>query len=372
MAEIVLDGRYIQDHFPGIGRYVWNLVQALAAAAPQHTFRVPYDPQLANTRYPLSDLAQLANVQLLSVRAPTFSWREQLLGLNPDVTAGAALWHSAYYTEPYCKRIPTVVTLEDVIPLVADDEMPNALRRLVYRGMNRLAARTSAHVVTLSQAARADIIRFLDVPADRITAIPLGVDSRFQPAPTAEIDRVKRQLNLKRYVLYLGINKPHKNLLRLVEAWARVRTDAQLVIAGHWDQRYPEVRETVHRLGLAPSVLCRPNIAERDLVSLLSGADLFVFPSTHEGFGLPPLEAMACGVPIACSSASSLPEVVGDAALLFDPLDVNSIAAALTRALQDSTLRDSLRARGLARAQEFTWERTACETLRVYERFLTE
>jgi alpha-1,3-rhamnosyl/mannosyltransferase len=177
-----------------------------------------------------------------------------------------------------------------------------------------------------------------------------------------------------RYVLYLGMNKPHKNLARLVEAWAQARRQAtteaaadpsiQMVIAGREDARYPQARQAAERL--AADVRFLGAVAEADMPALYSGATLFVFPSLYEGFGLPVLEAMACGAPVACSTAPSLLEIVGDAALTFDPLDVNEMASVLTRALSDEALRRRLGRQGQAQAAGFTWRRAAAETLLVY------
>ncbi len=371
--SIVLDGRYIQDHFPGIGRYVFNLAGTLAQIAPETRFRLIYNPQLRNTRFDVESLAHLPNVELCRVDISTFSPREQWLGAQRALTAGAALWHSAYYIMPYRLPIPVVVTLEDVTPLVLHEEMPNPVKRLLYRALNLLAARRAVQIITLSAAAREDIIRVLGIPRDRITVVPLAADVRFQPAAAVEVARAREQLDLpERFVLYVGSNKPHKNLALLLIAWAEVETDAALVIAGHWDARYTDAQRLAKLLEPRRRVLFRHNVSNADLPALLSGAQAFVFPSVHEGFGLPPLEAMACGTPVVCANASSLPEVVGDAALLFDPRGPQMISSALARVLEDGALRDSLRAQGLAQAAKFSWERTARETMAVYEQVMSE
>ncbi len=367
-ATYVLDGRYIQDHFPGIGRYVFNLIEALARVAPEENFRVLCNPKLRNTRYDLNALARYRTIELVRVAAAPFSPGEQLLAMNRALVKGASLWHSAYYAMPYLLPLRSVITLEDVTPLVLREEMPSAAKRLVYRVLNRLGASRATQVITLSQAARAEICRVLRVPSKKISVVPLAPDPIFRAANEREIARVCEKLNLPpAYVLYLGSNKPHKNLARLVPAWARVETDATLVIAGHWDARYPQAKQQVSASGLSERVLFRHDLANADLVALVSGARAFVFPSVHEGFGLPPLEAMACGTPVACANLSSLPEVVDDAALLFDPFDVGAIADALTRILGDANLRELLRAKGFAQAQRFSWERTARETFQIYQ-----
>jgi alpha-1,3-rhamnosyl/mannosyltransferase len=199
---------------------------------------------------------------------------------------------------------------------------------------------------------------------------------------------LRRRLALpERYALYLGSNKPHKNLPRLIEAWARVRRsevgtrhthhatrnnskskirNPKLLIAGAWDERYPEAKHLAESLYVTDSVHFLGPIPNADLPILYAGAELFIFPSLYEGFGLPVLEAMACGTPVACSNASSLPEVTGDAALLFDPTDVATMAAAMQQMLGDQTLRRELSEKGRAQAARFSWERTAQEALAAY------
>jgi alpha-1,3-rhamnosyl/mannosyltransferase len=292
-----IDGRYIQDHFPGIGRYTYNLIDALARSAPTDRFVVLCNPSLRNSRW-------------------FFRW---------------AAW---------------------------------------------LAAKTSARVIVPSHATRDDLIAHLRVPREKIVVIPLAADARLAPQSAAEIARVREKYALpERFVLYVGINKPHKNLATLLDAWARVERDAMLVVAGAWDARYAHTTADRRPMtdvqslavgGHRSAVKFIRDVDDADLAALYVGATVFVMPSLYEGFGLPPLEAMASGAPVICSNASSLPEVVGDAALLVNPRDAEDIARAITHVLDDAALRDELRAKSLARAAQFSWERTAEMTLAVY------
>lgn len=367
MPTFILDARTIQDHFPGIGRYAFRLACALAEFFPDDRFRLLHDAAAQNTRFNLAPLFAYTNVQRVNVRAKFFSIPEQGLALTSELMAQANAWHSPYYALPLRLSIPSVVTLADLTPLVLAGEMPSALKRLIYRTLNYTAARRAQEVITFSSASRLDLERVLGIPHSKIFVVPLAADETFSPAPASQIERVRAALQLpQNYVLYVGSNKPHKNLARLIEGWAKVETNAVLVISGAWDSRYSQVKEMSARWSLDKRVLFRPGIAENDLPALMSGAQLFVFPSVHEGFGLPPLEAMACGVPVACANASSLPEVVGEAAYLFDPFNVQDIADALSNALNDVNLRLGLRERGLQQAKKFSWERVARETMRVY------
>jgi alpha-1,3-rhamnosyl/mannosyltransferase len=230
-----------------------------------------------------------------------------------------------------------------------------------------LAARTSVRVIVPSAATRADLVSLLHVPGEKITVVPLAVDTRFAPQATTEIARVRAKYSLpEKYILSVAINKPHKNLATLIDAW-RALSDSEcaLIIAGAWDARY--VLRSMPGENRQLGIRFLHNLPDDDLPALYAGAAVFVFPSLYEGFGLPPLEAMACGAPVVCSNAASLPEVAGDAALLVNPRDAGEIVAALRRILSDVSLREQLRGKSLVRAAQFSWARAARETLRVYQ-----
>ncbi len=373
--RIAVDGRYINDHYPGIGRYLFNLLQALPAVAPEHEFTVLSNPALRNTRYDLTALKK-PNLGLVPCHIAPRTPKEQIdlpltvRRLEPN------LFHAPYYITAYHMPCPLVVTIYDVIPTRYPHYLPSRVARIAYALTTRLALRAAAVVITLSRASRRDLIDLYGVSPERIVVTPLASAPHFRPATSEAIAALRARLGLpERYVLYLGINKPHKNLVRLIEAWAHVTHDARrtthhasritLVIAGREDPRYPEARQRATELNL-DNVLFLGDVAEADLPALYSGATLFVFPSLYEGFGLPVIEAMACGVPVACSNASSLPEVAGDAALLFDPTDEQAIAEAISQGLHNADLRTRLRQRGFAQAARFSWQQTARLTLEAY------
>jgi alpha-1,3-rhamnosyl/mannosyltransferase len=369
IGSFCIDGRYIQDHFPGIGRYTYNLINALARGAPDSGFAVLHNPALRNTRYNIAALARYSNVELCRVDVPTFSLAEQYRLQFAIRHAQFAIFHSPYFIKPYLLRVASVVTIFDLIPLLFPNDVPSARARFFFRWAVWLAAQTATRVIVSSVATRDDLIACLRVPREKIAVIPLAADTRFAPQSEAAIARVREKYALPgRYVLYVGINKPHKNLTMLIDAWARVEMDAALVIAGAWDERYAgeQGSEGAAVGGRRLAVRHIHNIDDADLPALYTGAAVFVMPSLYEGFGLTPLEAMACGAPVICSNASSLPEVVGNAALLVNPRDDDEIAQTIARVLDDAALRDELRAKSLARAAQFSWERAASETLQVY------
>jgi len=366
--RFAVDGRYIQDHFPGIGRYTYNLVRALADELHDDELRLLVNLRLPNTRYDLSALGALGRVALSECDVSTFSLREQTALPRLVRRMGADLLHSTYYVKPYWLPVPSVLTYYDVIGLLFRDALPSAWARLAFRLGSRLALASADRVILLSESARRDVIRHFRVPASKTTVIYPGPDPQFVPQSSEEVACVRVRHGLpERYALYLGINKPHKNLPFLVDAWAQAKPDASLVLAGREDPRYPEARERVRSLGLEGRAVFLGDVPENDLPALYSGAALFVLPSLYEGFGLPTLEAMACGSPVLSSNAASLPEIVGDAGVLLPPDDVAAWADALAELLGHPAELEEMRARSLARAAQFSWARAARETLAIYQ-----
>jgi glycosyltransferase involved in cell wall biosynthesis len=364
--RIGFDGRYGGDHFPGIGRYSAGLLRALVELPGEHTLVLIVDPRAPAGRYDLASLARLPRVELAPLAASPFGPGQQLALPALARRRRLDLLHSPYLVKPYLGLpCPSAVTIYDLI----GRRFPATLSwrgRLLLRATLGMAVRTADAILTISESARADLAQFYPAARGRLAVTPLAADEAFRPQPAEAVAAARARHELpERYVLYLGSNKPHKNLGGLVAAWRLARAQAPgaaLVIAGHQDARHPVVGAGEER------VLLRPNVADADLPALYGGAELFAFPSLYEGFGLPPLEAMACGAPVLCANRASLPEVVGDAALLVDPLDTGAIAAGLVRLLGDAALRGELRARGLRRAAAFSWRRTAELTLGAYAR----
>ncbi len=370
LHHLLIDGRTIQDRFPGIARYVYNLAEALAPLfAGEITLLT--NPDLPNSRYDLNQLARHANLRLHPTTIPTFHPREQtdlprlIRSLRPDLA------HLPYNVRPYRPGLPNLLTLFDAIPRRFPACYPRRTRWTIAI-VQRLAIRSADAFVAISAATARDFQHLYRLPAERITLTPLAADPAFRPQPPEQIETVRQRLALPaRYVLYLGSNQPHKNLPALLAAWSILSAAAPrplLVIAGAWDPHHPQALQQAERLG--GTVRFLPNVAAADLPGLYSGAECFVFPSLYEGFGLPVLEAMACGTPVVCSNASSLPEVAGDAALLFDPTQPEAIAAAIARLLAEPDLAADLICRGLAQAANFSWQRTAAATLSAYQRLL--
>lgn len=370
MRTFALDARTATAHFPGIGRYVASLARALPDLLTE-------DEQLVvlhrSGQGALADLrpAPDSGVRLVESGASPFSLRQQWTVPAALRSAGAEVYHSAYYVMAYRSGLPTVLTMYDLIPLLFP-QYTSARARLLFRWMAGAALRSAARVIAISGATRDDVLATYRVAPEKVAVVPLAADPVFCPQPSAAVRTAAEGYGLPgEYVLYLGSNKPHKNLVGLIRAWSRIQPTAlPLVIAGAWDDRYPESRQEADALGMGDQVRFLGPVPDSDLPALYSGASLFVFPSEYEGFGLPVLEAMACGTPVVCSNESSLPEVAGEAALYVDPTDEESIAQGIGELLEDPDLCRELRERGLARAKLFSWERMARETLGLYREVL--
>jgi len=297
---------------------------------------------------------------------------EQALLPRLAANAGVDLVHSLASTAPLRGRFRRVVTIHDLIYA----RFPEAHSRLRELGMGVLvprAARHSDRVIADSQSTRNDLMELLGIAARRIDVVPLGLGSVQRAAPLAPGEtRARFDLGERRLVLCLSAKRPHKNLLALIDALALIPSQDRpvLVLPGYPTPHEVELRERAQALRVERDVRFPAWVSAEELEGLWALARAFVFPSLYEGFGLPVLEAMARGVPVACSNTSSLPEVAGDAALLFDPLRRSDIAAALARLLDDQRLRERLSTLGRARAELFTWQRAARLTLQSYTRTL--
>jgi glycosyltransferase involved in cell wall biosynthesis len=266
-----------------------------------------------------------------------------------------------------------VATIHDAIPYVLP-ETCTKLDLLIYRCWLPVIAPRLDAIVTVSDRSRADICRYLPVQADRLVVVPCAAAPSFRVLDEARVGSALARYGIETpYILYAGSASARKNLKGLLEAYAHMRrwsSKWRLVAVGVGAGGSGHIQETVDRLRLGNSVHFAGHVPEQDLPALYNGADLFVFPSLYEGFGLPVLEAMACGTPVVTSDSSALPEVAGHAALLVDVTDPEEMALAMRRVLSETGLAEALRGRGLARSALFTWDRTARATVEVYERLL--
>lgn len=278
------------------------------------------------------------------------------------------IYHAAEHLLPNLRR-PTVLTVHDLIFERFPEHHTWTNRFFLKLGMP-LFVRAADAIIAVSQHTRRDLIELYHVPAAKIHVIYEGIDERFAPIDPLGIAAVRRKYGIERpYLLMVGTLEPRKNHATALRALARLKADGFLhclVIAGGHGWLFDPIRTLVGELELSADVLFTGRVADDDLPALYSGADCFLMPSLYEGFGFPVLEAMACGTPVVCSNRSSLPEVVGDAALLVDPEDEERLASAVGHLLTDAHLRSQLRQRGEQQATGFRWSECAAETARIY------
>ena len=364
--RVAIDARKLHDF--GIGTYIRNLLRHLA--------RIDRDSEyvLLCQEYDVGVAAQLGpNFRAVLEPSPTYSFREQvhvpwvLHRERPDV------FHAPHYVLPPLTRCRSVVTIHDCIHLMFPQYLPNRAAYVYARASMWSAARQARRILTVSEASKRDIIHFFDVPPEKVVVVYNAIEERFAVTPSEEaIARVRERYQLNHpFVLYVGNIRPHKNLVRLIEAFAELRThgvgELKLLIIGDEISKLPALRRAVHSHKLHKHVRFLGYLEDDTLAILYRLASVFVFPSLYEGFGLPPIEAMASGTPVVTSNVSSMPEVTGDAAVLVDPYNVESIVEGIARVLGDPALAAQLRRKGIARAREFSWARSVARTREVYQ-----
>ena len=369
--RIAIDARKLRDY--GIGTYIRNLLRHLARLDNTTDYVV-----LCNEadRTFAAELGE--NFRPVAERSRAYSLREQFAVPLDLRRERADLFHAPHYVLPPLTPCRSVVTIHDCIHLRFPQYLPNRLGYAYARASLWVAAHRSARVLTVSEASKRDILRYFSVPESKIDVIYNAIDERFHEEPPAdEVMRVRERYQLNDpFILYAGNIKPHKNLERLIEAFHTIRRGefehVKLLIIGDEISKYATLRRTVHRYKLHKHVRFFGFVPDATLAILYRLARVFVFPSLYEGFGLPPLEAMASGTPVITSNVSSLPEVVGDAAMLIDPYEPDAIAGAMRRVLADDRLRDDMRERGLARVRHFSWDRSVRRIREIYGEVLAE
>lgn len=291
--------------------------------------------------------------------------------IQPSQLGEFDLYHAMAFVAPVLLNTPMVVTVYDLTFMRYPERLTTA-RRLYLRMFTALTCRRAKRIIAISQSTADDLTNLLDIPADKIDVTPLGYDAeQFHPYTQQEINAFRTQHDLpERFWLFVGTLEPRKNLVTLLNAYAQLPENEQLplILGGGKGWMVDEIFATIERHGLSDRVSHIGFIPTADLPLWYNSAELFVYPSVFEGFGLPVLEAMACGTPVITSNVSSLPEVAGTAGLTLPPNDVSAWSDALSRAYHDGSWRETTQIQGLARAKQFTWERTAQLTVESYRR----
>ncbi len=383
--RIVFDARWIKPEPSGIGVYARQLLRRLPALAPEWKWTVLFNQEDFGKSV-LADcgLEKAPNVSMEVLPYGIFSIRglfrlhKKLASLRCD------LFHSPNFMIPFGAFGPRggnhgcgvcVTTIHDVIPLLLKDHAPRSRKSRMlplFRFCLKQAVRRSAAVLTVSGASRDDIVRALRLKppfAARVHPVYNGVDERFTPSP-APVPPAKATI-----ILYVGRLDPYKNVVTLVRAVAELKRrwgdrPVALLLVGPEDPRYPEAVKTAWDLGIGDSVFPIHGANDGDLLDLYREADVFVNPSSYEGFGLPMLEAMRCGTPVVCCEGGAQAEIAGGAAEIVQPGDTSALADAIERVVSDEALRGQMVERGLRRAADFSWDKTARQTMEIYHRAL--
>lgn len=377
MPTIAIDYTPAWEQSAGIGRYARELTAALASQDPANNYQL-FVAGASASELPLPPAQNFDwRPTILSPRWLARIWHRARLPLPIELIAGRAdLFHATdFVLPPTLPSTKTLLTVHDLsfqrVPEAASPSLKAYLDAVVPRSVLR-----ADHILADSTATKIDLVDLYDTPESKITVLYSGVEKRYRPiSDSAELEAVRAKYGLARltYALSVGTVQPRKNYIRVIEALAQLRSqgcDLRYAIAGGRGWLDDDIYTALERTGMTEFVHMLGFVADEDLPALYSSARMFVMPSLYEGFGLPVLEAMACGTPVITSDISSLPEVAGEAALLVDPNDTVVIAEAMTALYCNDSLRARLAAAGLHQAAKFTWQRSAAQLLEIYETLL--
>lgn len=366
-VRVGIDVRMIRHS--GIGTYLANLVHELAKLVNSD-----FEMVLFGDPGSLRDWNSHFNVE--NFPQPIYSLSEQI-GYQSRLPR-VDLWHAPHYNIPLWCRSRLVVTIHDVIPWIFAGRFFSGAQKIYLSAMLARMARQARRIIAVSEHTKGDLVRYFRIPDERIRVIHEGVRSDFPgPGDTALAEKVRNRYRLpgeEGYLLYVGLLKPHKNLnvlLRVVKSLRRLgKLRQKLVIVGAKDRRYAGENRYLGDIATDADVIHIEHVESHELPAVYQGADAFILPSLYEGFGLTILEAFQCGTPVIASNRASIPEVAGDAALLFDAESETDLSKAILRLIGDPELRRSLVERGRLRAREFSWSKMASETLETYREVL--
>lgn len=358
-----INGRFLTLPLTGVQRYAFEVVRRFYGE-----FKIVAPTKMRREYAKIGHSVQIHSWILNAVIGSGHLWEQYVL---PKLLNSHDLLFSPSNTGPL-KIQRQVVTIHDIVPLVHPEWM-NPGFAAWYRFLVPRLVQKVQRIITVSEYTRSQLLSYSNVDERKVIVIPNGVESRFYPnacnRKALEHLRSKYNLPTVNYLLCLGSIEPRKNLRRLFIAWRRIKNlipnDIWLVVAGGKGRK--AIFRNVALNDIPPRTFFIGYVSDQDLPALYGGAIAFIYPSLYEGFGLPPLEAMACGTPVVTSNVTALPEVVGDAAVLVDPYDVDSIAEGIRRVVEDSALRETLRLKGLERARQFSWDRTAELTWKVLQ-----
>lgn len=366
---IGIDARMYGYAQTGIGNYIRHLLDCIFKTDQVNKYVIFLMPEeFDNFRVPNE------RVRKVKVDCKWYGWKEQLIFPFILYRENLDLMHFTHFNSPILYLKKSIVTIHDITPyFFPGHKMKSPVRRAGFRLVFSSSVRKSARIIAVSHSTANDIVRYFGINQEKITVIYEGADEQFQVIEDVRrIEALKAKYNIsKPFLFYTGVWRNHKNLAGLVRAFKIVREkynlDVSLVLGGKEDPYYPEVRHTWKELNLGKSIIPVGFIDQKELPLFYNAAHAFVIPSFYEGFGLIGLEAMSCGTPVISSSCTSLPEILGEAAVYFDPRKPEDIAEKINMVFSDKKLYNELKAKGLAWARRYSWDKMGNETLDLYK-----
>lgn len=357
----------------GIGRYTEELIRHLVELDKDNQYHV-FLSKSASGSFPM----YATNLSKTGVDFSHYSYSEQFKYPTILKKTDLDLIHYTNFNSPvFFTSIPSVVTIHDLtLWFFPGRGQKSWFRRMAYRFVIKKTCQNAKQIIAITKRTKEDIVELLNINPEKITVVYEAVPNSYKVINNdVKIKKLKHKFNIaKPYIMYVGQWREHKNIIKMIRAFSLLRrrynVDYQLVMVGKIDNKYPLVKTTVKELGLTDQVIFTGYVPDSDLPYMYNGAELFVWPSLYEGFGLPPLEAMACGVPVISSNVSCMPEVLGDAAYYFDPHSVEAMAKSMSDVASSYSLKRELRLKGLRQARKYSFEKSAKETLKIYKQVL--
>lgn len=364
-ARIGLDTRFVSSLHDGIARHMRHVLENMANLHQASNINLFLNTQDAT----FVEKSTFRSFNRILTDAPLYSLRSQMMFARLILRHRIQFFHSHFLFSPLLAPCRCALTIHDITPLKFPQADP-AFTAYVARTLPAFIRRACVIMVD-SEWTKKDLMGYLSVPEEKIQVVYLGVEDRFHPKQPEIVAEFAHRLKLpERFILWVGTTRPTKNVPTLIQAFAHLKRHAKvphkLVLTRGPAIQDRRILSSIEQNQLESEVIFLDAIAEEEMPLLYNAAEIFVFPSLNEGFGLPPLEAMACGTPVVCSNAASLPEVVGDAAIQIDPYDTMNLAAAMWAVISEKSLREVLVERGLERAKKFTWDKTTQDTLMSY------
>ncbi|MDP4008764.1 MAG: glycosyltransferase family 1 protein [Candidatus Peregrinibacteria bacterium] len=381
--KIGIDLRMYSSQFTGIGRYCYELIENLIKIDHENDYvfflNEPEYSEFKESKRQLLENGRNRTegkqaFKAVKVDAPHYSLKEQLSFAKALKKEKLDLMHFTHFNAPILYRKPCIVTIHDLtLSFFPGKKFTKWYHRTAYHIVLKSILRRAKKIIAVSKNTELDLHRLYNFTRGKTVMIHEAVGNEFRALPMEEVGKVVEKFEIdKEYILYTGVHRDHKNVIGLIGGFAKLLNDSKfdgyLVITGKENPHYPEVRMTIDKLGLADNVKLVGLVEESDLIGLYNGASIYAYPSFYEGFGLPALEAFACGTPVCASNKSCLPDICGEAAAYFDPKNLDEMADKFTELLRNDGLRDYLIQKGKERLKDFSWEKMACETLNAYKK----